>query len=122
MLANPRRPSHLALLALFCAALLLAATFADARYLRGQRDGAQQQMRELVGQLQLTDLCLFTEARYTRHLSQADLHSAFGDHPFGIDHYPSASLVSPPAHLTANLTAYLTAPDDRLDRQTTLPD
>ena len=56
-------------------------------------------MRAQVSNLQLTDLCLFTEARYTRHLSQADLHSAFQDHPLALDHYPSGSLVVPPGQL-----------------------
>ena len=50
----------------------------------------------LVQTLQLTDLCLFTEARYTRHLSQADLFSAFQDHPMSFEHFPSGSLTLPP--------------------------
>ena len=50
----------------------------------------------LVQKLGLTDLCLFTEARYTRHLSQADLHSAFQDHPMAFEHFPSGSVVLPP--------------------------
>ena len=54
----------------------------------------------LVASLDLTDLGLFTEARYTRHPSQADLHSAFQDHPLGLDHFPSGSLVPPPAALS----------------------
>ena len=57
------------------------------------------QRRNLVRDLQLTDLCLFTEARYTRHLSQADLHSPFQDYPLAFEHFPSGSLVLPPAHL-----------------------
>lgn len=52
---------------------------------------------EMVRVLQLTDLCLFTEARYTRHLSQADLYSAFQDHPMSFEHFPSGSLTKPPA-------------------------
>jgi hypothetical protein len=36
----------------------------------------------------LTDLAWFTEARYTRHLSQADLHSAFQDGPGALEHFP----------------------------------
>jgi hypothetical protein len=52
--------------------------------------------KELVQKLGLTDLCLFTEARYTRHLSQADLHSAFQDHPMAFEHFPSGSVVLPP--------------------------
>ena len=55
--------------------------------------------RELVARLQLTDLCLFTEARYTRHLSQSDLYSAFQDHPMSFEHFPSGSLTMPPAAL-----------------------
>jgi hypothetical protein len=51
---------------------------------------------ELVGRLKLTDLSLFTEARYTRHPSMADLHSAFQDHPLALDHFPSGSMVTPP--------------------------
>lgn len=53
-------------------------------------------MAAAVRTLQLTDLCLFTEARYTRHLSQADLHSAFQDHPMSAEHFPAGSLTRPP--------------------------
>ncbi|MCW8890140.1 MAG: hypothetical protein OQL20_05720 [Sedimenticola sp.] len=52
--------------------------------------------RALVSQLGLSDPALFTEARYTRHLSQADLHSAFQDHPMAMEHFPSGSLLLPP--------------------------
>ncbi len=45
--------------------------------------------------LDLTDLCLFTEARYTRHPSQADRFAAFQDHPVALEHFPSGSLVPP---------------------------
>jgi hypothetical protein len=94
------RPSHFAFLALLGAASIFAATFADAFWLRTQRANAMVQKLDLVTRLQLTDLCLFTEARYTRHLSQADLHSAAQDHPLGLEHFPTGSLVAPPAHLT----------------------
>ncbi|MGE5894571.1 MAG: hypothetical protein ACM34I_10995 [bacterium] len=50
----------------------------------------------LVKKLELTDLSLFTEARYTRHLSQADMHTAFQDHPLCLEHFPSGSLVRHP--------------------------
>jgi hypothetical protein len=53
----------------------------------------------LVKSLELTDLCLFTEARYTRHPSQADRHAAFQDHPLSMEHFPSGSLLVPPAAL-----------------------
>ena len=54
----------------------------------------------LVRELGLTDLCLFVEARYTRHPSMADLHSAFQDHPSALEHFPSGSLLGPPPGLT----------------------
>ena len=55
--------------------------------------------QKIVRDLQLTDLCLFTEARYTRHLSQADIHSAFQDHPTALEYFPSGSTLSPPKAL-----------------------
>lgn len=108
------RPSYFVIIVLTCASAVFIATFGDALFLRSRRDAALGQMREMVTQLQLTDLCLFTEARYTRHLSQADLHSAFQDHPHGLEHFPTGSLVPPPAHLTATHA--------RLDSQTAVPD
>lgn len=56
----------------------------------------QESSALLVKELQLTDLCLFTEARYTRHPAMADLHSPFQDHPLALEHFPSGSLVLPP--------------------------
>ncbi len=50
---------------------------------------------ELVQRLGLTDICLFTEARYTRHLSQADRHAAFQDNPCSLDHFPTGSIALP---------------------------
>ena len=40
--------------------------------------------RQLVQTLGITDLSLFSEARYTRHPSQADLFSPFQDFPAGL--------------------------------------
>ncbi|MCK4911492.1 MAG: hypothetical protein KAR83_07605 [Thermodesulfovibrionales bacterium] len=54
----------------------------------------------MVEELMLTDLALFMEARYTRHLSLADRHSAFQDHPMSLEHFPAGSLAGPPPHLT----------------------
>jgi hypothetical protein len=51
--------------------------------------------RALAAQLGLTDLALFTEARYTRHRALADLHSAFQDAPMAMEHFPAGSLVAP---------------------------
>jgi hypothetical protein len=56
---------------------------------------ALERKRQVVRHLQLTDLAVFTEARYTRHPTQADLGSAFQDHPLSLEHFPTGSLVSP---------------------------
>lgn len=58
--------------------------------------GSLKEKAEMVKRLELTDLCLFTEANYTRHLSQADLHTPFQDSPMSLEHFPSGSLVGPP--------------------------
>jgi hypothetical protein len=49
----------------------------------------------LAKRLGLTDLCLFTEARYSRHPAMADLHSPFQDAPTSFDYFPSGSLLQP---------------------------
>ena len=51
--------------------------------------------QQLVAQLGLTDLALWSEARYTRHPSQADLFSAFQDYPGAFDHFPAGSIIPP---------------------------
>jgi hypothetical protein len=84
------------LLALFIG---LIATLIDAGFSQRYSEARMARSRALVGQLGLSDLALFTEARYTRHPSQADLHSAFQDHPGGVDHFPSGSLILPPQSL-----------------------
>ncbi|NVN97820.1 MAG: hypothetical protein HXX17_00740 [Geobacteraceae bacterium] len=71
--------------------LLLLAVHA----LSGQRSFATAD-RALAGRLKLTDLCLFTEARYTRHPAMADNHAAFQEHPAAFDHFPSGSILMPP--------------------------
>ena len=75
---------------------LFLLTFADAAWLRSRRAPGVLSQAKLAKRLGLTDICLFTEARYTRHLSQADRHSAFQEYPGAFEHFPSGSLVSPP--------------------------
>lgn len=65
---------------------------------RSARAGLREEA-SLVRRLELTDLCLSTEANYTRHLSLADFHTAFQDHPLALEHFPSGALFGPPPHL-----------------------
>lgn len=108
------RPANLALgllagLAVACLLILSLLSRPDAA---GQ--ARLESKRALVEKLGLTDLALFTEARYTRHPTQADLHSALQDHPGAFDHFPSGALLPPPAILTeshAHLAGKTTTPD-----------
>jgi hypothetical protein len=103
--------------ALWLLALLAIATtltFVDAERRSHARAAQIEESRALVRELRLTDLALFTEARYTRHLSQADLHTAFQDHPMAFEHFPSGSLHAPPRLLRptdADLAAPTEVPD-----------
>jgi len=54
------------------------------------------QKRELVKRLELTDLAIWTEARYTRHPSQADFFAPFQDGPSSLEHFPAGSVVGVP--------------------------
>jgi len=53
--------------------------------------------QQLVRSLKLTDLCIFTEARYTRHPAMADTHAPFQEHPGALEHFPSGALLLPAA-------------------------
>ena len=76
--------------------MLLIAMLLHARF--SQRAAAPDLLMRanLVRSLRLTDLCLFTEARYTRHPAMADRFAAFQDHPTALEHFPSGSFVTPP--------------------------
>jgi len=54
-------------------------------------------LARLGSALGLTDLAIWTEARYARHPSQADRFTAFQDLPGAFDHFPAGSIVAPPA-------------------------
>ncbi|MBI5102481.1 MAG: hypothetical protein HZB33_11690 [Nitrospirae bacterium] len=79
--------------------LLFIMMFIHAAY---QRNAARPRLAvkmEMVRTLGLTDLSLFTEARYTRHPSMTDLNTPFQDYPMSLEHFPSGALVLPPPHL-----------------------
>ena len=57
--------------------ILLIIAFAHGAYRRDRSYESLRTTGALVRDLELTDLCLFTEARYTRHPSQADRGSGY---------------------------------------------
>ena len=95
----PIRKSSLCLSLLGLSVLLLGLMFTHATLQRQADAPSIDRMAGVVRNLELTDLSLFTEARYTRHLSQTDLHSAFQDHPAALEHFPTGSIAGPPAGL-----------------------
>lgn len=93
------RKSTLFLFYLAINIIFLFLMFAHASFRKEAEMGFLRERGEMVQRLGLTDLCLFTEASYTRHLTQADLHTPFQDYPMSLEHFPSGSLVMPPATL-----------------------
>jgi hypothetical protein len=89
------RRANLFLSALGLGCSILTLTFLDSAARSRSASTALEPRARLAASLELTDLALFTEARYTRHPSQSDLHSAFQDYPMALDHFPSGSLVQP---------------------------
>ena len=93
------RASNAYLAGTFSLVLLLAGLVLCHPY--HQRDASRELISRLAGivsRLNLTDLCLFTEASYTRHLSMTDLNTPFQDSPFSFEHFPTGALVAPPPH------------------------
>jgi len=97
MSSFPLRKSSLCLVMLTVCVAFIGLMFVHAAAQRQADRYTLDQIAGVVKTLELTDLCFFTEARYTRHLSQADLYSAFQDHPVSLEHFPTGSIAGPPA-------------------------
>ena len=95
------RNSSLFFLLITAEGLLLGLLFGHASFSATAQQHDLAEKAALVKTLQLTDLCLFTEARYTRHLSQADLSTAFQDYPLSLEHFPSGSFTQPPNEISS---------------------
>lgn len=81
-----------------CLMTLLAILIQSERTVRVASSALAEQSG-LVKRLGLTDLCLFTDARYMRHPAMADHSSAFQEHPASMEHFPSGSFSTPPRHI-----------------------
>jgi hypothetical protein len=81
-----------------CSILLLLMTLHAALSIRHEMPNIRAKAG-MVRELRLTDFCLFTDARYSRHPSMSDLHTAFQDHPISFEHFPSGTIVAPPPHI-----------------------
>ena len=95
----PGRKSDLFFIGVALAAAAFGLMAAHAHHRNGNAGPGLKEKAMLVARLGLTDLCLFTDARYARHPSMADLHTAFQDSPMSVEHFPSGTLILPPPHL-----------------------
>lgn len=87
--------SFVCLTVLLAGAVLLVCLLLSS-HLHDRRHPARwQDKRDLVATLAITDLSLSSEARYTRHVTQADLFSAFQDFPAAFEHFPTGSMIPP---------------------------
>jgi hypothetical protein len=85
---------------LFIGLILLEIAVITILLLSGQagvqaRQPQREAKRMMVDRLMLTDFALWTEARYTRNPSQADLFTPFQDYPSAIEHFPAGSIMAP---------------------------
>lgn len=95
----PARKSTVFFAAAGALLLLSGGMFLHAATARRASEAPRGRTAAMARELGLTDLCLFPEANYTRHLSQADLHTAFQDAPGALEHFPSGSLAEPPVRI-----------------------
>ncbi|BCG48737.1 hypothetical protein GEOBRER4_n3631 [Citrifermentans bremense] len=93
------RKSALFLNAVAFLALILAGLLVHARQRANSAAPVVAANALLARQLQLTDLCVFTETGYTRNPGITGTASAFQDSPLSLEHFPSGTLMQPPPHL-----------------------
>ncbi len=95
------RKSNVFFIFILVSTVLVGIMFVHAAVMQRIDLPALHEQRDIVGVLELSDLCIFTEARYTRHPSMADFNTPFQDYPMSFEHFPSGSMVTVPPHLAA---------------------
>jgi hypothetical protein len=90
------RKSTFFIISLAALSLLFAAMFVNARLRQKAEMSSITEMAKTVRDNGLTDLCLFTEANYTRNPTQTDLQTPFQEYPISPEHFPSGALMPPP--------------------------
>jgi hypothetical protein len=93
------RKSHVFLLFMVLGLIVLGMIYVHSKILGAAEEDRVGRRRQWVRELGLSDLCLFTDARYARHPSMADLHTPFQDYPLSFEHFPSGSMLGVPPHL-----------------------
>lgn len=90
------RPSHLLFIFLLLLTFIDATLYLHAKRLANDLKADQALQAIAVAGLGLTDLCVATEARYTRHPAVSDPMAPFMDHPGAIEHFPTGSFWNAP--------------------------
>ncbi|ADH85627.1 hypothetical protein [Desulfurivibrio alkaliphilus] len=90
------RPAGGVALFLLVLLVLSLALLGHGRELTARQAAAGERLAVLAAGLGLSDLCLATEARYTRHPAVSDPLAPFMSHPGAIEHFPTGSFWAPP--------------------------
>ena len=91
------RPAQSFFLIIFSLLVLDTALYFHVRFQQETWQGPAAHLNDIVtAGLGLTDLCLATEARYTRHPAVSDPLAPFMDHPGAMEHFPTGSFWAAP--------------------------
>jgi len=85
------RPSHILFIIILLFFFLDAALFIHSQILEEELRSVEKIQEIAVSGLGLTDLCVATEARYTRNPAVSDPMAPFMDHPGALEHFPTGS-------------------------------
>lgn len=91
-----RRPVHYLALLLAALCVVDASLYFFSMHRRSQLRSNALLFDVVTSGLGLTDLCVSTEARYTRHPAVSDPVVPFMDHPGAVEHFPTGSFWVPP--------------------------
>ena len=92
------RPSRILLIILICLFAADISLYMNSLRLKKEIRADEEIQKIAVAGLGLTDLCVATEARYTRHPAVTDPMAPFMDHPGAIEHFPSGSFWNAPIY------------------------
>ncbi|MDH3391270.1 MAG: hypothetical protein OEL85_05695 [Desulfobulbaceae bacterium] len=85
------RPSHILLIIILVLFFVDGSLFIHSQKLNEELRSDEEIQKIAVAGLGLTDLCVATEARYTRHPAVSDPMAPFMDHPGALEHFPTGS-------------------------------
>lgn len=91
-----KRPVYILLVFLLLLCGVDLGLFAHSQQRKGRTATYEALYDVAAAGLGLTDLCVATEARYTRHPAVSDPVAPFMDHPGAIEHFPTGSFWAPP--------------------------